>query len=106
MCVCVCQRVKHGQEEAAHLSHSGLWEGVREDVSPAGAPALALRGAAVRLQLDVLRQEVHTQRRAAETPENTHGYTPLPLSHTLHVFSGVYEASGRLRDSLSMGARK
>ena len=53
------QRIQYGQEEAAHLSHSGLWEGVREDIPPASAPALALRGAALRLQLDVLWEEVH-----------------------------------------------
>lgn len=72
------QRIRHWEEEAAHLPHCGLRESVREDVAPASTPALALGGATFCLQLDVLRQEVHTQRRAAETPENTHRCPPPP----------------------------
>lgn len=56
------QGVKHGQEEAACLSYSRLWEGVWKDVSLASSPALALRGETLRLHLDVLWEKVHTQR--------------------------------------------
>lgn len=69
---CVLQRVEHREEEAAYLPHRGLWEGVWENVAPASPPALAFRGATFRLQLDVLWEEVHTQRRAAEAQENAH----------------------------------
>lgn len=66
------QRFGHGEEEAAYLPHSWLREGVWQDVPPASPPALAQRGETLRLQLDVLRQEVHQERRASETQEDTH----------------------------------
>lgn len=69
---CVSQRIQHGEEEAAHLPHCRLWESIWKDIAPASTPALAFRGATFCLQLDVLWEEVHTQRRAAETQENTH----------------------------------
>lgn len=47
-----------GPQEAARVPHPGLQQGVREDVAPARAPAVALGGAALPVQLAVLRQEV------------------------------------------------
>lgn len=68
----VSQRFRHGEEEAAHLPHRRLREGLREDVSSPSSPALAQRREALRLQLDVLREEVHQERRAAKTQEDAH----------------------------------
>ena len=42
---------------------------------------MAHRGAAVRLQLAVLREEVHEVGRAPETLENTHGREEVRLSY-------------------------
>ncbi len=66
------QRFWHGKEEAAYLPHRRLREGLREDVSSPSSPALAQRRETLRLQLDVLREEVHQERRAAKTQEDTH----------------------------------
>lgn len=60
------------EEEHPQLSHPRLREGLREDVSPQGAPAVAHGRAALRLQLVVLRQEIHEERRAAETSPYPH----------------------------------
>lgn len=68
----ISQRLWHGEEEAAYLPHRWLREGLRENVSSASSPALAQRREAIRLQLDVLWEEVHQERRAAETQEDTH----------------------------------
>lgn len=68
----ISQRLWHGEEEAAYLPHRRLREGLRENVSSPSSPALAQRREAIRLQLDVLREEVHQERRAAETQEDTH----------------------------------
>ncbi|CAG09941.1 unnamed protein product [Tetraodon nigroviridis] len=71
------------QEEAAHLPHPRLREGLRQNVAPEGAPAVALRGAAVRLQLALLREELHQVGRAAETPADSHGGEALRVSGLL-----------------------
>lgn len=55
------QRFGDGEEEAAYMPHCWLWQGVREDVSPPSPPALAQRREALRLQLDVLRKEIHQE---------------------------------------------
>lgn len=51
-----------GQEKAARVPHAGLREGVQKDVAPEGTPEGAHRRAAVRLHLDVLREELHALR--------------------------------------------
>ena len=61
------------EEETAHMSHPGLRESLRQDVAPESAPEVALRGAAVCVQLALLWQELHQVGRAAETPEDSHG---------------------------------
>lgn len=47
-------------------------EGLRQDVSPEGSPAVAHWREALRLQLVVLWQKFHSVGRAAETPEDSH----------------------------------
>lgn len=79
----ISQRLWHGEEEAAYLPHRRLREGLRENVSSPSSPALAQRREAIRLQLDVLREEVHQERRAAETQEDTHRWDDAQPSLSL-----------------------
>ena len=67
------RRRQPGQEEAAHLPRQRLRQGVRQDLAPQGPPPLARRGEALRLQLALLRQELHALRRAAAPPAHPHG---------------------------------
>lgn len=83
--LCVTQRFRPWEEEATHMSHRRLRQSLRQDVPPSGPPALAQWWAALRLQLDVLREALHTERRAAKTPADAHrwGHTRTqPIRHT------------------------
>lgn len=82
------QRIQHGEKETAHLPHRRLWESIWKDIAPASTPALAFGGATFCLQLDALWEEVHTQRRAAETQENTHRcpfFAPSVFAHQENI---------------------
>lgn len=59
-------------KEKAHLSHSRLREDLPQDLAAAGPCTPAHRRAAFRLQLGILRQEVHTQRWAPATRPDAH----------------------------------
>ncbi len=63
------------KEEAARVSHGGLREGLRQDVSPEGSPALAHGRETVRLQLDLLREALHPERRASAASQDTYRCT-------------------------------
>nr|XP_035160409.1 transcription factor Sp9 isoform X3 [Callithrix jacchus] len=65
---------------AAQLPYPRLRQGVREDVAPEGAPALAHGRAALRVQLALLRQALHALGRAAAAPADSHGREALRLS--------------------------
>lgn len=71
------QGFRYGEEEAAHLPHRRLRQGLREDIPPPSSPALAQRRETLRLQLDVLWEEIHQERRAAETQEDAHRWDHL-----------------------------
>jgi hypothetical protein len=48
---------RQASQEAAHLPHPRLQQGVRQDVTPPGTPPLAQRRAALRLQLGQSRKQ-------------------------------------------------
>ena len=63
------------------LSHPRLRQGVRQDVSLEGSLEVAHRGAALRLQLALLRKTLHPVRRAAKTPSNAHRRKAIRVPH-------------------------
>jgi len=72
VCVCVCVQARGGGEEEAHLPHHRLREDVPEDVAAPRSRPAAHRRAALRLQLGVLREKIHAQRRAAAARQDAH----------------------------------
>eukprot|EP00076_Gallus_gallus_P031061 XP_015155815.2 transcription factor Sp7 [Gallus gallus] len=75
------------QEGGAQLPHPGLREGVRQSVAPEGAPPLAHRGAAVRLQLALLREALHPLGRAGAPRAHPHPREEIhvrAVQQTLH----------------------
>ena len=62
------------------LPRTRMRKDLQQDVASEGSPPLAHRWKAVRLQLAVLRQEVHQVRRTTATPENSYRW------ETIHLF--------------------
>lgn len=60
------------EEEAAHLPRSGLWEGVREDLAPAGTPEVAHGGETLHLHLGAVWETLHPLRRTAAAQAHAH----------------------------------
>lgn len=69
------------RETTAHLPSRGLRKGLRENVTSEGALEVAHWRATVRVQLDLLRQEIHQERRAAEAPQDPHRREEVRLHH-------------------------
>lgn len=72
VCVRPLQAGRGGEEEA-HLPRPRLREDVQENVAAQSSRAAAHRREALRLQLGVLRETFHTQRRAAAARQDAHG---------------------------------
>ncbi|CAH0405101.1 unnamed protein product [Chilo suppressalis] len=88
-----------GPQEAARLSHSGLQQGVWQDITSARPPALALRGAALLLQLAVLRQAIHAIRRAAASPSHAYGREAVRVSRVLQAIHALRSLSQARADT-------
>lgn len=58
------------------MSHLRLWKDIRQDVAFEGSPPLAHGRAALRLQLVLLRQALHTFRWAPAPQEDAHRWHP------------------------------
>ncbi len=66
-------------QEAAHMPHSWLRQGIRQDVPPACPPAMAQWRETLRLQLALLREALHQVGRAAAAPAHAHRGEALPV---------------------------
>jgi len=84
------RRAAPPQAQCAQLPPARVWQGVQQDVTPQGTPALAHRRTTVPLQLAVLRQTIHEVRRTAAAHSHTH------RRETIRLF-GLFQAVHALR---------
>lgn len=84
------QQERPQQEEATHLPHSRLQQGLRQDVPFARPPALAHGREAVRLLLVLLWQALHPLGWAAAAQAHPHRWD-LPDVKKLHPYNRVME---------------
>ena len=77
------------------VQRARLWQGVWQDVATEGTPAVARRGAAIHLRLDLLSEILHSVGRTAAPPEDAHRREKVCVSamrQTLHPLRSSQQA--------------